>query len=146
MVLASAGLWAAWRLLVRIQGDSEVVFGATELQHLTGDGTRWHGEMPLCNGGRQLAVIRRVDGRIVDGPAGRVDVTRQGSRPPERGFWASNLLEPGDSCVAEVDVELESSPAGLTVIELDVHEIGRRPLVHRRARFSLVADDYRPPG
>lgn len=141
-LLVLAGGVAAWEAFIRIQGDSEVVYGSDELSAVSsGDGSL-HGEVALVNQGRQLAAIRRVEGRVVEGPPGRVLVTRKGTRPHERGFWISNLLKPGESCIAEVDVELDEAPraslARPVVIELDVHEIGRSLLVHRRGRFGLA--------
>jgi hypothetical protein len=127
----------AWRVFVRVQGDSEVAYGSTALRELAAHDGVIRGEVTLVNLGRQMAAILRVEGRVVDGPSGRVLVTRQGTSPPEPGFWVSNLLDPGQSCVAEVEVVLEAAPDAPVVIELDVYEIGRRPLVHRRARFSV---------
>ncbi|MDQ4096567.1 MAG: hypothetical protein M3144_01690 [Actinomycetota bacterium] len=136
--LAAAGTLAAgWRVFVRLQGDSEVVYGSGELAGLVTHDGGLRGEVTLVNRGRQMAAILRVEGRVVEGPLGRVHVTRQGTSPPEPGFWVSNLLDPGESCVAEVDVLLDTPAQEPVVIELDVQEIGRRPLVHRRGRFTV---------
>ncbi len=137
-LLVFGGMLAAWWAFVRLQGDSEVVFAADELSGVSEEDGLVRGEIVLVNRGRQMAAVRRVEGRVLEDPAAPVRVTRKGSRPPEDGFWVSNLLTPGESCVAEVEVELESPAQSPITLELDVHEIGRRPLVHRRARFALV--------
>ena len=137
--LAAAG-WAAWAAFVRAQGDSLMVYEpAGSLSSVSGsaDGRSIHGEVTLANRGKVGGVVHKVFGRVVDGPRGRVLVTRQGSRPPERGWWQSNCLNPGESCVAEVDIELDAPPSGPVVIELDVHEIGRRLVIHRTARMRV---------
>jgi hypothetical protein len=96
-----------------------------------------HAEVELVNRGREPAVVRRVDSNLVEGPPGRVSVTRRDSRPPERGWWVSNILRPGETCLADVEVELHEPGSGPVVVELDVHEIGRRLLVHRKIRLAL---------
>jgi len=96
-----------------------------------------HAEIELVNRGREGGVVRRLDGRFVEGPPGRVLVTRKDSLPPQRGWWVSNILRPGETCVAEIDVELAESGRGPVIIELDLHEIGRRLLVHRKTRLTL---------
>jgi hypothetical protein len=137
-VLAAAGaVMAGWRVFVRVQGDSEVVYGSAELVGVAAHDGVIRGQVTLVNRGRQMAAVLRVEGRIVEGPPGRILVTRQGTSPPEPGFWMSNLLDPGQSCVAEVELVLDAGADSPVAIELDVHEIGRRPLVHRRARFSV---------
>ena len=138
VVLACAGAWAAWSLFVRIQGDSEVVFGSDELSNVSERDGALRGEIVLVNRGRQLAALRRVEGRVVEDPRATVHVTRQGTRPSEPGLWIANLLKPGESCVAEVEVHLAKGVASGLTVELDVHEIGRRPLVHRRGRFPIT--------
>lgn len=138
--LAAVGAGVAgWRVFVLRQGDSEVAYVLPELSGLTATGGVVRGSVSLVNRGRPMAAVRRVEGRIIDGPPGRVLVTREGSRPHEPGFWVSNLLDPGESCVANVEIVLDRAAAGPLVIELDVHEIGRRPLVHRRAPFTVPA-------
>jgi hypothetical protein len=137
-----AGMAAAgWAALVRIQGDSRMVYEPEALSSVTasGDGRSIHGEITIVNRGKVGGVVHKAFGRIVNGPPGRVLMTRKGSRPPQRGWWQSNCLLPGESCVAEVDVELDGPPPanGPVTIELDVHEIGRRLLVHRRVRLTL---------
>ena len=49
----------------------------------------------------------------------------------------SNILKPGETCVAEIDVELAEPGPGPVIVELDAHEIGRRLIVHRRTRVTL---------
>jgi len=87
--------------------------------------------------GRSLGVVRRVEGRIVSGASGAVLCTLQGSRPPERGWWVSNLLRPGMSCVAEVDLLLEADPTGPIIVELTLQEMGRRVFQYRTARVHV---------
>ncbi|MGH9263290.1 MAG: hypothetical protein ACRD1D_01230, partial [Acidimicrobiales bacterium] len=102
----------------------------------TGEGAV-HAEIEIVNRGREAGVIRRVDGRRVEGPAAPVLVTRRDSHPPQRGWWVSNILHPGESCVAEIDLEVAEVSPGPVIVELDVHEIGRRLLVHRKVRLTL---------
>lgn len=143
LVMAAVGLGGAaaagWAALVQTQGDSEIVYEGDELSAVTGDEHTVHGEITLRNVGKAGAVAHKVFGRIVDGPPGRVLVTRQGSRPPERGWWQSNCLTPGQACVAEVEIELDEPATGPLVIELDTHDIGRRLVVHRVARITVPA-------
>lgn len=133
--VAGAGA-AGWNALVRVQGDSEVGFGPSTTGNPVAAGSL-HVEVELVNRGSEGCALRRVNGRIVDGPAGRVLVTRKGSRPPERGWWVSNVLKPGDTCVAEVDVELVEPGSEPVVVELDAEEVGRRLMVHRTTRLTL---------
>ena len=137
-------LVGAWRALVRIQGDSELVYEAPTLAHLVVQDRTAHGEVTIANHGKQGGVLHRVEGRVVQGPPGRVLVTRKGSRPPERGWWVSNILKPAESCVAEVDVELDETPTGPVTIELDAHEVGRSLKVHRTLRVSLPTGEPQP--
>lgn len=143
LLMAAAGLGGAaaagWAALVQRQGDSEIVYEGDGLAGVTGDDHTIHGEIALRNVGKAGAVAHKVFGRIVDGPPGRVLVTRQGSRPPERGWWQSNCLTPGQACVAEVEIELDEPAGGPLVIELDTHDIGRRLVVHRVARITVPA-------
>ena len=139
-VVALGGAAAAgWAALVKTQGDSEIVYEGDGLSAVTGDDHTIHGEITLCNVGKAGAVVHKVFGRIVEGPQGRVLVTRQGSRPPERGWWQSNCLASGQACVAEVDIELDAPATGPIVIELDTHDIGRRLVVHRVERLTVPA-------
>ncbi len=130
---AAAGWWA----LVKVQGDSLMVFEPSALRGVTGDDHTLHGEISIANRGKAGGVVHRVEGRIVDGPRGRVLVTLQGSRT-ERGWWRSNVLNPGESCVAEVEIELTEAATGPVEIELDAHEIGRRLKVHRVVRLRVT--------
>jgi hypothetical protein len=140
-LLAAAGtvgaLVAGWQVFIRVQGDSQVAFRADELSEVQAAHGVVHGRIELVNRGRQLSTLRRVDGRIVDGPPGRVLVTRLGSKPHQRGWWVSNLLEPGESCVAEVEIELQAPVTGPVVIELDAEDIGRGLAAHRTARIRV---------
>jgi hypothetical protein len=133
--LAGAAATAGWFVLARIQGDSEIGFGPCTVMG-TAEGSV-HAEVELINRGREAGVIRKLDGFMVDGPPGRVLVTRKDSQPPQRGWWVSNILKPGETCVAEVDVELVGPGSGPVIVALDAHEIGRRLLVHRRTRLTL---------
>lgn len=133
--MAGAAATAGWLVLARIQGDSEIGYGPSTVIG-TAEGTV-HAEIELLNRGREAGVVRKVDGVLVEGPPGRVLVTRKDSQPPQRGWWVSNILKPGESCVAEVDVELVGPGTGPVIVQLDTHEIGRRLLVHRRTRITL---------
>ena len=133
--LAGAGATAGWLVLARIQGDSEIGFGPATV--IGTDEGSVHAEVELINRGREAGVIRKVLGEMVDGPPGRVLVTRKDSQPPERGWWVSNILKPGEGCIAEIDVELVGPGPGPVIVALDAHEIGRRLLVHRRTRLTL---------
>ncbi len=133
--MAGAAATAGWFVLARVQGDSEIGFGATTIIS-TDDGSA-HAEVELVNRGREAGVVRKVEGTLVEGPPGRVLVTRKDSQPPERGWWASNILKPGETCMAEVDVELTAPGPGPVIVALDAHEIGRRLVVHRRTRLTL---------
>jgi hypothetical protein len=128
---------AAWKVFVRRQGDSELVWLDTELKDVSQSGPTVTGTAGIENRGRQDAVLRKVEGRISAGGRGRVLVTRRGSRPHERGWWESNILEPGQGSVAEVDIQLEGDATGPLVIELDAHEVGRGLIAHRMARFRV---------
>ena len=141
-VLGTAGAaGAGWAALVKAQGDSHLIYEpeALSLVSWSGDGRTAHGEIAIVNRGKVGGVVHKVLGRVLDGPSGRVLVTRQGSRPPERGWWQSNCLLPDESCVAEVDVELDAAPSRPVTIELDTHEIGRRLVVHRTVQLVLAA-------
>lgn len=133
--LAGMAATAGWIALARVQGNSEMGFGASTI--IATDEGAVHAEVVILNRGREAGVIRRIDGRLVEGPTARVLVTRKDSQPPQRGWWVSNILRPGESCVAEIDVELAEAGAGPVIIELDLHEIGRRLLVHRKTRLTL---------
>jgi hypothetical protein len=132
--LAGGGA-AAWRLLIAVQGDAELTW---EDPSFTTDGDTVRGHVTLANRGREGGVAHRVEGRVVKGGPGRVVVTRKGSRPHRRGWWVSYVLKPGESCVAEVEVELDTAPAGPVVVELDAHELGRRLIRHRTVRLTVA--------
>jgi hypothetical protein len=133
--LAGAAATAGWFALARIQGDSEMGFGPCTVIETTEGAV--HAEVEVVNRGREAGVIRRLDGRLVEGPTARVLVTRQDSHPPQRGWWVSNILRPGERCVAEIDVEVAEASPGPVIVELDLHELGRRLLVHRKTRLTL---------
>ena len=133
--LAGAAATAGWFALARIQGDSEMGYGPCTV--IESSDARVHAEVEIVNRGREAGVIRRVDATLVEGPAARVLVTRRDSHPPHRGWWVSNILRPGESCRAEIDVEVAESAPGPVIVELDIHEIGRRLLVHRKTRLTL---------
>ena len=143
--VAAAGV-AAWEAYKRVQGDSLMTFEPPSLSGVTGDTRSLHGEVTIVNRGKVGGVVHKVDGRLVDGRDGKVLVTRKGGRVPERGWWRSNCLGPGESCVAEVDVELAEPASGPVEIELDIHEIGRRLKVHRLTRFVLRHPDHAQGG
>lgn len=133
--LAGAAATAGWFVLARVQGDSEIGFGPSTVMG-TDEGSV-HAEVELINRGREAGVIRKLDATLVEGPPGRVLVTRKDSQPPQRGWWVSNILKPGETCIAEIDVELVGPGTGPVIVALDAHEIGRRLLVHRRTRLTL---------
>ena len=133
--LAGAAATAGWFALARVQGDSEMGYG--EFTVIESTESTAHAEVEIVNRGREAGVIRRVDGVLVEGPAGRVLVTLKDSSPPERGWWVSNILRPGERCIAEIDVELHDESPGPVIVELDLHEIGRRLLVHRKTRYTM---------
>ena len=147
-LLTTAGLGgmavAGWRTLARLQGDAELVYESPTLANLVTHDRTAHGEITITNRGKQGGVLHKFDGRVVSGPSGRVLVTRKDSKPPERGWWVSNCLKPGESCVAEVDVELSEPPTGPVTIELDAHEVGRRLKVHRVLRLSVPVGADQP--
>ena len=126
--------WAAW---VKVQGDSRITFEPEALTGVRGDARTIHGEVTMFNRGKAGSVIHKVDGRVVSGGTGRVLITRKDSRTPERGWWRSLCLTKDESCVGEVDIELEAPATGPLVIELDAHEIGRRLKVHRVVQLSV---------
>lgn len=134
---AAGAVVAAWNVFVRVQGDSHVMFPVEELSDVTVSHGVVTGRIELVNRGRQLSTLRRVDGRIVEGPPGRVLVTLAGSKPHQRGWWVSNLLAPGESCVAEVELESHQAPSGPVVIELDAEDIGRGLAAHRTVRIRV---------
>lgn len=131
---AAAG---GWRYLVCRTGDPRFEWVARELADVRRDGRTLSGTIGIVNRGTALGVVRKVEGRVVTGGPGRVLVTLQGSAPPERGFWVSNFLDPGESCVAEVDVELEAEHAGPVTVELTAQELGRRLFQYRRAEVAV---------
>lgn len=136
---AAGAVVAGWELLAKVQGDSriEVEPAALRVTGASDDGRVLHGEVTLVNRGKVGGVVHKVDGRVFAGPPGRVLVTRKGSRPPERGWWQSNCLLPGEACLAEVDVDLDEAASAPVTVELDVHEIGRRLKVHRVVRLTV---------
>ena len=133
--LVGAGATAGWFVLAKVQGDSEMGYGPSTIMGT--DEHSVHAEVELVNRGREAGVIRKVEGVLVEGPPGRVLVTRKESQPPQRGWWVSNILKPGETCVAEIDVELVGPGPGPVIVALDLHEIGRRLVVHRRTRLTL---------
>ena len=132
------GLAAVWAATVKAQGDSQITIEPPALSGVHGDGRSLHGEVTMFNRGKAGGVVHKVDGRVVSGGRGRVLVTRKDSRAPERGWWRSICLTTGESCVGEVDIELDDVAAGPVVIELDVHEIGRRLKVHRLVELTVT--------
>ena len=135
--LGGAGAWAGWKLLVKRTGDPLFVWTDIELSNVTRTGSTLSGTIGIANRGSALGVVRRVDGRVVSGGAGRVLATLQGSDAPERGWWYSNFLQPGESCVAEVDVELDGETDAPVEIELTIQELGRRLFQYRTIRLTV---------
>ena len=137
LAAAAAGTVMGVKTFTWWRGDSRMVWMSGHLAEVDRlDGTLT-GVIGIRNEGRGLGVVRRVDGHLVSGATGAVLATLQGSRPPERGWWVSNILKPGETCIAEIDVELVGPGTGPVIIALDAHEIGRRLLVHRRTRLTL---------
>ena len=129
---------AGWAALVKSQGDSLITFEPEALTEVTGDAKMIHGEITMYNRGKAGGVVHKVDGRVVSGGTGRVLVTRKDSRTPERGWWRSLCLTTDESCVGEVDIELDEPATGSSVvIELDAHEVGRRLKVHRVVQLTV---------
>jgi len=123
------------------RGDSRMAYLSDQLSDVDRLDDTLSGLIGIQNQGRSLGVVRRVEGRIVSGATGTVLATLQGSRPPERGWWVSNLLRPGMSCVAEIDLLLEAEPTGPVVVELTLQEMGRRVFQYRTARVSVPVAD-----
>jgi hypothetical protein len=134
---AAAGTVVGAKAFTWWRGDSRMVWVTDHLAEVDRlDGTLT-GVIGIRNDGRSLGVVRRVDGHIVSGATGAVLATLQGSRPPERGWWVSNILKPGQSCVAEIDLLLEAEPTGPVVVELTLQEMGRRVFQYRTARVTV---------
>ena len=137
LAAAAGGAAIGLKTFKWFRGDSRMVWLSEVLGEVDRvDGTLT-GVIGIQNQGRSLGVVRRVEGHIVSGASGAVLCTLQGSRPPERGWWVSNLLRPGMSCVAEVDLLLEAEPTGPIVIELTLQEMGRRVFQYRTARVDV---------
>ena len=138
---AAGGAVAGVKTFTWWRGDSRMVWLSDHLSEVERlDGTLT-GVIGIQNQGRSLGVVRRVEGHIVSGATGVVLATLQGSRPPERGWWVSNLLRQGMSCVAEIDLLLEAEPTGPVVIELKLQEMGRRVFQYRTARITVPVPD-----
>ena len=137
VLFLAGGGWVGWMALVRRTGDSNMVWAAGELSGVDQRDGLVTGTIGIENTGNALGVVRRVEGRIVEGGPGTVAATLRGSRPPERGWWVSNILKPGESCVAEIDVTLNGPATGPLVIELTAQEMGRRVFQHRTARVRV---------
>lgn len=104
------------------------------------------GVIAIENRGTSLGVVRRVEGKVVSGGSGRVLATRKGSRPPEAGWWVSNVLRPGESCEAEIALVLPEEPAGQLVVDLTLQEMGRRVFQYRAARVQVPVPPVDPTG
>ncbi len=134
---ATAGAVLGVKTFTWWRGDSHMVWQSDHLAEVDRlDGTIT-GLIGIQNQGRSLGVVRRVTGHIVSGATGAVLATLQGSRPPERGWWVSNILQPGMSCLAEIDLLLEAEPTGPVVVELTLQEMGRRVFQYRTARVTV---------
>ncbi len=137
LAAAAAGAVVGVRTFTWWRGDCRMAWLAEELSEVDHRPGTLTGLIGIQNQGRSLGVVRRVDGRIVSGATGAVLATLQGSRPPERGWWVSNLLRPGMSCTAEIDVLLEAEPTGPVVVELTLQEMGRRVFQYRTVRVTV---------
>ncbi len=137
LAAAAGGAVLGFRTFTWWRGDSRMVWLAEVLDQVDRlDGTIT-GLIGIQNQGRSLGVVRRVEGHVVSGATGAVLATLQGSRPPERGWWVSNILQPGQSCVAEIDILLEVEPTEPVVIELTLQEMGRRVFQYRTTRVHV---------
>ena len=123
------------------RGDCRMAWQSDQLSEVDRLNGTLTGVIGIQNQGRALGVVRRVDGHVVSGATGAVLATLQGSRPPERGWWVSNILRPGMSCVAEIDILLEAEPTGPIVLELTVQEMGRRVFQYRTAEVTVPVPD-----
>lgn len=139
---AAAGLVWGWRAFTRRRGDCHMVWASDELSEVEFRDGIVTGTIGIENQGTSLGLVRRVEGRIVEGGRGTVLATLRGSRPPERGWWTSNVLKVGESCVAEIDVILEGMPTGPLLIELTAQEVGRRVFQYRTSWVRVPL----PPG
>ena len=137
LVAAAGGAVLGFRTFTWWRGDCRMAWLSEVLGEVDRSDGTITGVIGIQNRGRSLGVVRRVEGHIVSGATGAVLATLQGSRPPERGWWVSNILQPGQSCVAEVDVLLEADPSGPLVIELTLQEMGRRVFQYRTARVHV---------
>ena len=135
--IAGGAAIVGWAAIVRRTGDPKMEWAGDRLDDVSRHDSTISGTLGIVNRGSAIGVVRRVDGRIVQGGTGRVLVTLRGSRPPERGWWVSNFLDPGESCVAEVDIVLDRPTNGDVEVELVLQELGRRPLQHRAVRVKV---------
>jgi len=134
---AGVGAFVGFRSFTWWRGDCRMAWQSdrlTEVDRLDGTLT---GVIGIENVGRALGVVRKVEGHIVSGATGAVLATLHGSRPPERGWWVSNILRPGESCMAEIDVLLEAEPTDAVVVELKIQEMGRRVFQYRTAQVTV---------
>jgi hypothetical protein len=138
---AGGGFVVGVRTFTWWRGDCRMAWLSDHLSDVDRLDATLTGVIGIQNQGRSLGVVRRVEGHVVSGATGAVLATLQGSRPPERGWWVSNLLQPGMSCVAEIDVLLEAEPTGPVVVELTVQEMGRRVFQYRTARITVPVPD-----
>ena len=136
LTAAVGGLVMGARAFTRWRGDSHMAWTGHELGDVAWVGDTVTGTVGIENRGTSLGVVRRVYGRILDGGTGTVLATLQGSRPPDRGWWVSNILRPGESCVAEIDLVLREEPVGPVVVELTLQEMGRRLFQYRTTRIT----------
>ncbi|MEA2686937.1 MAG: hypothetical protein QOE93_2132 [Actinomycetota bacterium] len=141
LAAAAGGAVAAAKTFTWWRGDSRMVWMSEVLSDVDRLNGTLTGTIAIQNQGRALGVVRRVEGHIVAGATGAVLATLQGSRPPERGWWVSNILRPGGSCVAEIDLLLEAEPTGPIVVELIVQEMGRRVFQYRKAQVTVPLPD-----
>jgi hypothetical protein len=137
LAASAAGVVVGVKAFTWWRGDSHMVWTSDRLSDVDRLNGTLTGVIGIQNRGRTPGVVRRVEGHIVSGASGAVLATLQGSRPPERGWWVSNILRPGMSCVAEIDLLLEAEPTGPVVVELTIQEVGRRIFQYRSARLSV---------
>ena len=132
------------RAFTRWRGDSHMSWLSGGLSDVERVGDTVTGFIAIENRGTALGVVRRVEGRILEGGRGVVLATLKGSRPPTRGWWVSNILRPGESCEAEIAVVLEDEPAARLVVELTLQEMGRRVFQYRTTRVVVPVPAMQP--
>jgi hypothetical protein len=137
------GLVAGWKLFTRMQGDSDIVVDDASFASEPDVAHVVRGSIAFSNRGRQTGVLRRVAVTVLGEPDATVTVERRGSRPHQPGWWVANLVHPGETTVADIEICFPQDP-GPTVLEVDIEEIGRGLLRHRSSRHVVSSADGNP--